>query len=44
LPALFTCHLGDAANGRPLRGKYEGKITKDEVKKELGSACRGLSL
>jgi len=31
-------------NGGPLRGKYEGKIMKDEVKKELDSACRGLSL
>jgi hypothetical protein len=31
------------ANGRPLRGKYEGKSMKDEVKIELGSACRGLS-
>lgn len=30
--------------GRPLSGKYEGKIMKDEVKKELDSACLGLSL
>jgi len=28
-------------NGTPLRGKDEGKIMKDEVKTELGSACRG---
>jgi len=27
-----------------LRGKYEGKIMKYEVKAMLGSACRGLSL
>jgi len=33
-----------ASNGTPLRGKDEGKIIKDEVKTQLGSACRGLSL
>jgi hypothetical protein len=32
----------DGANGRPLRGKYEGKIMKDEMKTKIVVACRGL--
>jgi hypothetical protein len=43
-PKILFTQSRDETNRKALRGKYEVKIMKDEVKATLAVVCRGLSL